>query len=267
MPKEAILDIVEVSTVITDAMNEYLQKLEFSEKEIKVYLALIELGMQASSTIARSTELSKSTVLFLLDGLSKRGIVQKSHKGNVQYYFADPKDLLIAEQALLKEKTEALEHVIPLLSELKSPFSAIPKVTFFEGIEGCRKIYWQLLEAKTEILEFGVHSDLVQKFGETFMNEFIAERVKRGLFLKALAQEDPIEEVLQKLDIQQCREIRLFSGEFGRLYSSIAIFEEKVLLLNLFRDAFGILIENPEFSKTMRTIFEVQWEFAKKELN
>lgn len=244
-------------------MNDYLQTLGFSEKETKVYLALVELGMQAGSTIARTTGLSKSTVLFLLDGLAKRGIVQKSHRGKVQYYFADPKDLMITEQTVLKGKTEALNKIIPLLTELKSPFSALPKVTFFEGIEGCRKIYWQLLDSKTEILEFGVHSDLVQKFGEKFMNEFIEERVKRKLFLRALAQEDPIEKILQNLDKKQCREIRLFSGEFGRLYSSVAIFEEKVLLLNLFRDAFGILIENPEFSKTMRTIFEVQWSLVK----
>lgn len=258
------MDILKPSTVITDRMNEYLQKLGFSEKETMVYLALVELGMQAGSTIARATNLSKSTVLFLLDNLSRQGIVQKSHRGKIQYYFADTKDLIRIEEKKREERDNALEKVLPLLNEIQSPFSAVPKVTFFEGIEGCKKAYWNLLESQTEILEFGVHEDLVAKFGEEFMNSFIEERIKRKLFLRALAQESSVEKELRKFDNIQWREIRLFSNEFGRLYSSIAVFEEKVLLLNLFRDAFGILIKNTEFSHTMRTLFEVQWRASKK---
>ena len=44
------------------------------------------------------------------------------------------------------------------------------------------------------------------------------------------------------------------------LYSSITIFEDKVLLLNLFHDAFAILIDNKEVAESLRTIFKMSWK-------
>ncbi len=43
----------------------------------------------------------------------------------------------------------------------------------------------------------------------------------------------------------------------GDLYSSIAVFDDKVILLNLHRDAFAILIENHEVAETLKTIHKL----------
>lgn len=53
---------------------------------------------------------------------------------------------------------------------------------------------------------------------------------------------------------EQYRTIDFFSTKLGELHSSIAVFENKVLLLNLYQDAFAILIENREVAETLKTI-------------
>lgn len=241
-------------------MKNLLHSLGFTPKETEVYLALIEFGNQPASLIAKKTGYPKSTVLFLFDNLLKKGYIRKSNKGRIQYFYASPKDLKIAKEKQLDGEKKALNDAIPLLEEFKTPFSSEPKVTFYEGVEGCKKAYSMLLESSTEVLEFGAHGDLVEKFGEDFMNDFIKIRMKNKIFLKAIAKQDEIHKKLSKLDKKQLREIQFYPSDKGTLYSSIGIFEDKVLLLNLYQDAFAILIENKEVAETLKTIHRLQWD-------
>lgn len=245
-------------------MENYLIKLGFTEKEVSTYLALLELGNQPAANVAKKIGIPKSTALFILENLTKRGYVQKSKRGIAQYFFVDPQDLIKVKQQEHQQETEALKEVVPLLEEFKTPFSYKPKVTFYEGISGCQKVYLQLLESQTEILEMGIHKDLEEKFGQKFMDNFIKQRCKRNIFLRAISSDNPIDKALQQLDDEQKRTQR-FLPPNAETYSSIAIWENKVLLLNLHSDAFGILIENEAFCRTLKTLFEVLYGYLPEE--
>ncbi len=242
-----------MSTKSDDLAVKKLLPLGLNPKEARIYLALLEFGNQPASVLAKKTGLPKASVLFLLEGLVGLGYVRKSQKGRTQYFYADPKDLKRAKEAALHAEGQQLKEVLPLLEEFRNPFTAPPKLSFFEGLDACRKAYWQLLESSAEIREFGSHDDL-EKMGEQFMADFIAERKKRKLFLKAICVDNPTHRRYAKLDKVQFRDCLIYPAKIGRIYSSIAIFEDKVLLLNLYRDAFAILIENKEVAETLRTI-------------
>ncbi len=151
-----------------------------------------------------------------------------------------------------------LKETLPLLREFKSPFTSPPKLLFFEGVEGCKKAYSLLLESKTEVYEFAAHNDLI-KMGEGFMKNFIKERVRRKIFLYAIAQSSELHSYFRKKDKIQQRELKLYPATIGGLYSSIDVFEDKVLLLNLYHDAFAILIENKEVAETLKTVHNLAW--------
>jgi hypothetical protein len=91
------------------------------------------------------------------------------------------------------------------------------------------------------------------------MDKFIAKRVKNKIYLKAISKKDEIHKELSKLDKKHLREIQFYPSEKGNLYSSISVFEDKVLLLNLYSDAFAILIKNKEVAETLKTIHRLQW--------
>jgi len=221
-----------------------------------VYLALLEFGTQPASIIAKKAKLPRSTVLFLFEELLEKGYIRKTQKGRTQYFYADPRDLEKIEDERLKQARSNLCETIPLLKEFKSPFSSPPKITFFEGINGCRKAYLILLESKTEILEFSTHGHLL-KMGEKFMDDFIDERARRKIMINVILQESELERSYTPLNKKQFRKIKFFSPEIGSIYSAIDVYEDKVLLLNLHSDAFGILIQSKEFAETMKTIFNV----------
>lgn len=237
-------------------MQEQLRTLGFSEKEAAAYCALLELGTQAASVIAKKTGFPKATVLFLFDNLCRRGYVRKSRKGRAQYFFADPDDLEAAKRAEIEIQENTLKKTVPLLKELKNPFTSPPKLTFFEGLDGCRKAYSLLLESTTEIFEFGAHNDLL-KLGRDFMRDFIRTRVKHGIMLHAICKKNPMNNDLHGRDAKERRRISLYPEKIGELYSSIVTFEDKTLLVNLYHDAFAILIQNREVAETLKTIYKL----------
>lgn len=234
-------------------MFEKLLKLGFSPKEAKVYLALLEFGPRPASAIAKKTGYPKATVLFLFDNLVKKGYIKRSQRGRIFSFYADPEDLDKEKKKEITQQDKVLQETIPLLKEFQNPFSSPPKLLFFEGIDGCRKAYSLILESTTPVYEFAAHEDLL-KMGEDFMKNFIKERTRRKVFLHAIAQRSEIHDYFRKKDKTQQRDLKLFPPKLGNLYSSIDIFENKVLLLNLYHDAFAILIENKEVAETLKTI-------------
>lgn len=240
------------------AFIERLIKLGFSEKEATVYLALLELGQQPASVVARKTGFPRPTVLFLFESLTARGFVRKSRRGRAQFFYADPADLKKVIEIEMAQRQETLDDIIPLFEEVRSPLTSPPRVTFFEGMDGCRKAYSLLLESKTEVLEFAAHEDLV-KMGESFMKKFVEQRVKHGVHIRPICRSTPLHRIFKNLDKKQMRKLRMFPQSQGELYSSIDMFENKVLLLNLYHDPFAILVENKEFADTLRTIHGLVW--------
>lgn len=231
----------------------------FSEKEAIVYLALLEFGAQPASVISKKLDIPRPTVLFLFQALVKRGVVRKSMRGRTQIFFADPNDLEEKKRQEIAVQSSGLEQTIKLLKEFKNPLTSQPKVTFFEGIDGCRKAYSMILESKTEALEFGTHRDL-EKMGVPFMENFIKERAKRKIMLYDLDKDEKLNRNFQKRDLKDFRHLKIYDAKkFGNIYSSINIFEDKVLLLNLHEDAFAILIENHAVAETLKTIFRLSW--------
>lgn len=239
-------------------MRQQLQELGFNSKEVEVYLALLEFGTQPASVIAKKTKIPRPTVLFLFENLLKKTYIRKTQRGRTQYFYAEPADLEKAKNLELKKTQAVLEEALPLLKEFKNPFTSQPKVTFFEGLDGCRRAYSLLLDSSTEVLEFAPHDDL-RKMGDDFINAFIEERARRKILIKPICPRNETHLYYKKLDRKQHRQMKMYEPEKGRIYSSITIFEDKVLLLNLHQDAFAILIQNKEVAETLKTLHAMIW--------
>lgn len=239
-------------------MRAQLEQLGFNPKEVEVYLALLEFGTQPASVIAKKTGIPRPTVLFLFENLLKKTYIRKTQRGRTQYFFAEPSDLENAKKIELQKTQATLEEALPLLKEFKNPFSSQPKVTFFEGLDGCRRAYSLLLDSTTEVLEFAPHDDLL-KMGQDFMENFMAERTRRKVFIRPICPRNKTHIHYKKLDKKQARELKMFDPKQGAIYSSITIFEDKVLLLNLHQDAFAILIQNKEVAETLKTLHGMIW--------
>ena len=235
---------------------ELLIKIGFSEKEGLIYLALLEMGNQPASVMAKKLNIPRPTALVTLENLCRRGYLTKSKRGRTQYFEANPNLLEKRKNTELSRQNEVMEKLIPLLKSAKNPYSMAPKVQISEGIEGCRGAYMDLLSSKSEVLEFATHLDL-EKMGKDFMKEFIAKRVEKKIKMTAICADTNTHIDYQKKDAEQARHTILFNNNIGQLFSSIAIYDNKVLILNLYHDPFAIIIESEQVATTLRTVFNL----------
>ncbi|MDD3647902.1 MAG: helix-turn-helix domain-containing protein, partial [Candidatus Dojkabacteria bacterium] len=66
-------------------INSVLKKLDLNEKEVHIYLALIQSGPSSVQNISRATSISRSTVYQRIENLRKAGLVvfEFGEKGQV----------------------------------------------------------------------------------------------------------------------------------------------------------------------------------------
>src|SRR3989344_8718342 len=92
--------------------TEILEDIGMTQGEIKVYLALLELGETTAGFIKKKTKLQNSVVHLCLGNLIDKGMVSYVEKGRRKFYAAtEPEHLL----RFLDEKRRKLQEILPAL--------------------------------------------------------------------------------------------------------------------------------------------------------
>ena len=116
-------------------VNELLQNLGFGEKEIKVYLTLLQHGKLSPASLAKIVGLNRTTVYSTAKELAQKGVIAEDLGSKSMYLVAKPpQDLeLLAkkEEKQLEEKKAIIKNAVEALQGLtKGTQYTIPKIVF-----------------------------------------------------------------------------------------------------------------------------------------
>ncbi|MCU0680040.1 MAG: BlaI/MecI/CopY family transcriptional regulator [Planctomycetes bacterium] len=76
-------------------IEKVLQDFGLSEKESRVYLALLQVGPAPVQKIADKSSLARSTIYEILNALIKRGLVNTYLKKRVKYFSPEEPEKLV----------------------------------------------------------------------------------------------------------------------------------------------------------------------------
>ena len=97
--------------------TESLRNLGLTDSEIKVYLALLELGSTTKGPIVDKSRVASSKIYELLEKLSQKGLISTVIRSGTRYFEAAPPsrllDYLKEKEANLKEQEINLQKLIP----------------------------------------------------------------------------------------------------------------------------------------------------------
>lgn len=238
-----------------------------TEKEAKVYLALLELEVATVNEIAKATELNRSSMYVILDALEKRGLVTVSGDKDVKQYVAASPELLLRNATELAKKYEDvrknIELAVPELKALHKETKHKPKVQVFEGKDGLRNAYYDILSTNANTLKVYATPENIIKAVPDFMKQNI-ERIKKGIKMYAInpATKESVE-LLKHIPSSSPDEVLLIPKEKFRFSSDLAIYANKVGLASP-KEKFAIIIESKEIADMMRESFNLSWEEAKR---
>lgn len=242
-----------------------LKQLGLNDKEVKIYMYLISYGISAASEISNHVRIPKSTVNFSADNLWKRWLLKKSFRTKTWYYEADISvfeskicEELNKKQRDIERQKSVLKDIIPVISDINKNIMSGPKITFLEGFDSCKSEYNNILHMKGEVFyEFWAHKDLESAFTPEYMNGFIGNRKKKRIFCKAIGTQEIRMQQIQSNDEKHLRDLRIIDNNIGEISSTIVIYDNKVLILNLKWIYKWVLIENEDLAETMKTIFRI----------
>ncbi len=241
-----------------------LRSVGFDEKETQLYLAGLQLGPAPASDYAKAATLNRITAYNTLESLAQRGYFTILKKARGKCYAPVSPEYLALEA---RKNVAALDRALPELRSMQGVKYRRPNVRFFEGWEGMRHVYEDTLSAKSEVLNFA-NSAVVRTFWPQYDDEYVAERVKRGIRLRGICPNDTIGRQVHGEDKQHLREIRLVPASEFDFTNEINIYDHKVAICSFASgprgdsDMFGVIIESKEVAETQRQIFEMAWRYA-----
>lgn len=239
-------------------LKDVLIDIGLNEKEARVYLASLELGDSPVSDIALRAKINRVSCYDILGKLLKRGFISTYTKQKIKYFAATDPDTI---QVDARQRYMNFKAALPSLRRLHGKTSH-PRIRYYEGIEGIKKVYADTLTAKTELLNYA-DSKTIREYWPNYDAEYVKERVKRKIYLRGISPLDKYGEAVKAKNKDTYREIRLVKPSEFSFANEINIYEDKVSIISFGKDELvGMIIESPEIADTQRAIFTMAWEFA-----
>lgn len=247
-------------------IKEILVKSGFSENEVAIFLAILQLGGGTVTQITRKAGLNRTTGYDILDSLVSRGLVSVSGKEPKQEYLAESPDKLVGVlEKGLKEAEKRVADIKKIIPELKSMHNVRgrPKVRFYEGKEGLKDVYEDTLTSHEQILAYANVSEMHQALIGYFP-KYYERRAGKNISIRAIIPDSPIGKHRASKDKEENRESVLVPVGKYNFSPEINIYDNKVMIAS-WKEKLGIIIESAEIADAMKKIYELAWIGAKAE--
>jgi len=253
--------------------NELLNKLGFSDKSAKVYLALLQLGPSSVRKLAEFCELNRGTTYDTLKWLQEKGVVTFYQKDTKQYFVAENPEKLLNlvknQETELKEAETRLNRAVPELQALYNKGGERPVARYYEKDE-IYKILQDVLDTCEETGEMvyriysaeGIREYLYDSF-ETFSDVRIAKGI--GVKVIAIGEGGELRGLDERKWLKVTRDPLLTSHYKGEGYQNstyIILYPGKTayISLNAKSEPVGVVIENEGVFQTQKIIFDNLWK-------
>lgn len=247
-------------------LESILQSIGLRSREAKLYLAALRTGNAPVSLIAKRAGVSRSTGYNILQRLVKRGMVHRHDRAHVQYYAAisphEMKDLLERRKEDFSRKISVLKAYLPQFDALFNPQFVLPKMSFFEGIEGIKHVYLDILK-KGDKETFSALSldNIVPELKDWIFNVFTAKKVKKNIRSKVLVS-SKYSKAYRRLDKKHLRESLILPHEKYPFQVEIDLYDENKIAFISFdpSELLGVIIESPRIANTLKSLFNLVWD-------
>ncbi len=234
--------------------KETLKELGLSEGEAAVYLALLKLGEVQVNKIKTETKIHRTTIYDFLDSLVKKGLVSYITKNGVKLFKASHPSHL---DALLKEKRDLLETILPGLTKLSEADTKPLKVEVYEGVEGVKLFLSRPLQENKEFLGIGIDDTIFSEKFKYIIESYIRKCIKFGIKERLITKKGTKFTYKYAHITYRYVDKKFFSPMPTAIFGNIVAFI-------VWEPLTVIFIENKEMADAYRKHFELIWKIADK---
>jgi len=233
---------------------EGLKDLHLTEREARVYVALLKMDTGTPLTIAKSTGLKRPTVYLVLESLRRRRLVGLTFQGKKTFYTAEPPGHLI--RYLDEDRQTALE-LLPLLKARAIKTENKPTIRFFDKPKDIVNMWYELAD-NVKRYDFISHTSQWNiRFGK--IGAYFSERLASGhiVEMRGLSIYDPVNIPYLK---QYKRNMRVLPERYQFNYD-VTIWENGIALYSFEHD-YMLVITDSALTEVFQSLFDLSWKIS-----
>ena len=251
-------------------LSEALAHLGLDEKQIRIYLKLLQLSPIRASTVAYQLGLPRTTVQNILMGFERDGLATKTIEKNVFLFHALHPETLPELLEMKKrekmtdydEQIEEVKRVAPQLVAMMRSSKGVPGVKFFRGREAVRHVLFDTLTSKTELKDFA-NIDAMFEHVRDINDEYVAKREKTKLIKRSLILDTPFaREIYEKRNYssKSHKGYKWIDKELYPFMLEMNIYDGKVSYITYVKNEFvGVIIQNDHIYQLHDSLWNLIW--------
>lgn len=244
-----------------DHLIEPLKNLGLSEKEVLVYLALLQLGSATPYQIAKKAYLKRPTAYVIAEELVEKGLLVHIPGEEKKRYLAKSPETFIEER---EERLEAAKKILPELRSFQKNATEKPSIMYFEGLDGLQQAYQfkqKELQGRETVGFFASGNDASPEVTDFFLN-WNKYREKHNIPVRGITVDAPDLKPYARFFGEGAGAINLKFLPQNVYSSKISIesCDNQFVRIFLFESVETLIIESPKFALAIKEIFELLWK-------
>jgi len=247
------------------ALINELKKIGLSEKEAKVYLALLELGEDTVQNIAAKSGVNRATTYVVLEKLASMGLSANYEKDKKTFFVASEPEALESifeiQKKEIEEKKKNFQLILSQIMAISNKDKAKPVIKFFEGKEG-------IVAAMKEFYAYQKKGGIVHLiYPRMLLDKLMPLKDRQALRENRLKKKIRTRVLYTNTEIIPSTadgERRRIDADKFPVSCDIEIYDEAVLIVSLEKQLSAVLIRDKQIAQTLTSLFELAWITAKK---
>ena len=242
-------------------IRETLKKLWITDDEINVYSELLYHWDSTATFLSEQLNMEKKDVSYTCELLIKNKLITSKKMGDRIVYMPESPsailDILEKKKRQWEEDELYIKKSISFFNRIRKERLALPKVTFYEWIDGIKELYNQILDLWMPIEAFEDNGNMSQCLW-WFVDYFVEERKNRGIYSSVICSN---KNAVNTNSWEELRWVKQIDNEKFPFSCDIKICGEFVNIISFKWDnSVAISIKDSDIAKNFRILFKYMWE-------
>lgn len=234
-----------------------LKNTGLNPKEAATYLAVLELGEASMGQLVKKSKLKRTTLYDMVESLKEKGLISTAKRNKKILYVAENPSRLVEQ---MEERKQALEKIVPELLAITNNITNKPKVRYFEGIEGIKEVYRDILRYPDQKMYAWLSESMITGFDTTFVTDhYIPKRLEKKIWAEVIASDTSVGRDFKSKDLATLRKTKLLDGSKFPLSIEISMYGKDRIGFMSMDDKLGLIVESKPIADTLKSIFKAQW--------
>jgi sugar-specific transcriptional regulator TrmB len=248
-------------------IQKFLQEIGLQQKEVDIYLALLAVDSASALEISKKTNVKRTSVYPVIEGLIKKGLVSEVAVGKKNEYQAEPPERLQTyienERTRLNEQAQLLTEIVPRLKSISRDSGERPIIKYYDGREG-------IIDSIKEYLQDADQGgDMYLVYPKDLLDNTFTEAEVKKAKIDRLSKKITAHSIYtySKGDIpndENSDRIRLLNTKEFPILCDLGVHKDRVRIHTLGKKLSAIYIKNADFAETLKTLIKLSALYLKE---